>query len=245
MQDGFNEQSVFGKVVYMLATGRHSGILWFIPMIAVFYLLSIVLIKWAKTKSFNYITPVLVILGLWTNQFGYYSNIALSFLHFLPVYLFGMWLAKFKEAVFDKSLIWLLLCFVAYIILSLMEVFEFIKVTDLINERNSTILTLHFNPGKLKATLLCVVLILFFKHFDSKKFRLLDLTGNYSFGIFFIHLYCINVFQLVYKKGLVPISGLNLFSYLLYVTVIVLLCLLIVHSIKFIFKRNSRLLIGS
>jgi peptidoglycan/LPS O-acetylase OafA/YrhL len=245
MKGGFMDRSIPEKLLYMLATGKHSGVLWFIPMIAVFYLFSILFIKWSKTKSFNYLVPLLLVLGLWTNQFGYYSNIALSFLHFLPVYLFGMWFAKLREPIFQKGRLLLFASLLIYAVFSLLEVLDVISISKLIDLRDHAILILKFNPGKLKAIVFCVFLMIFFQKYEKKESRILKLTGDYSFGIFFLHLYCINFFQLLFNKHLIPINGLNIFTYLVYFIIVTALCLLAVHIIKLIFKSKSRLIIGS
>jgi len=245
MKEGFMDRSIPEKLIYMLATGKHSGVLWFIPMITVFYLFSILFIKWSKTKSFDYLVPLLLALGLWTNQFGYYSNIVLSFLHFLPVYLFGMWFAKLKEPIFQKGSYLLITSLLIYIIFSVLEVLEVIRISELIELRDNAHLILQFNPGKLKAIVFCVFLMIFFKKYEKSNSRILKLTGDYSFGIFFLHLYCINFFQLLHNKHIIPINGLNILSYLIYFLTVSVLCLIAVHLIKLIFKSKSRLIIGS
>jgi fucose 4-O-acetylase-like acetyltransferase len=245
MKNGFMDESWWQKIFIMLITGRHSGVLWFMPMIAVFYVLSIVFIKWAKTRSFDFLVPLLVVAGFWTFQFGYYAHIGLSFVHFLPVYLMGMWVAKFKEDIFKYSrhLLWLMAG--VYLMISFLEVIGYISLSHLVDLRDQNTLSLAFNVGKLKASVFCIFLLIFFKARETRTSGLLERTGDDSFGIFFLHLYFINVFRLLFKQGYLPIIGLNIATYLLYAAILIVLCLTAIYIIKLIFKNNSRLIIGS
>ena len=73
----------------------------------------------------------------------------------------------------------------------------------------------------------------------------LKLLGDYSFGIFFVHLYVIQVFRLLDRARYIPISPPTLFTFAIYFAVVVLLTVMIVKVVRVSFKDNSRYVIGS
>ncbi len=241
----FQQASIFYKVFLMVITGRHSGILWFIPMISIFYLCSYLFRLLSKQKIFDYLIPVLCILGLWTVRFGYHANPLISFVHFLPIYLLGMWVAKNRFKILSLNNFWLIVLSAGYIIMTALEIYNIIPVNKYLELRDTKQMVFIFNLSKLKAILLCFLLIIGFNKLSNFQFPLLNKTGNDSFGIFFLHLYIINIFQLLIQKQLIPIEGLNTLSYLIYLITIVLVAIVIIFFAKKVFGKNSRIILGS
>jgi hypothetical protein len=245
MTTEFQEASIFYKIFLMVITGRHSGILWFIPMIAIFYICSYLFRLFSKEKIFDYLVPVICILGLWTVRFGYHANPLISFVHFLPIYLLGMWVAKNRLKILSLNNFWLIFLSVGYFVMTALEVYDIIPVNKYLELRDIKKIVFIFNLSKLKAILLCFLLIIGFNKLNNLHFPLLNKTGNDSFGIFFLHLYIINIFQILFQKQLIPIKGLNTLSYLIYLLAIVLIAIVIIFFVKKVFGKNSRIIIGS
>lgn len=241
----FQEATIFYKLFSMIITGRHSGILWFIPMITIFYLFSFLFRLFSKKRIFDYLVPIICVLGLWTVRFGYYANPLISFVHFLPIYLLGMWVAKNRLKILSVSNFWLIALSAGYFTMTALEVYDIIPVNKYLELRDTKQMAFIFNLSKLKAILLCFLLIIGFNKLNKFHFPLLNRTGNDSFGIFFLHLYIINIFQILVQKQLLPIEGLNTLSYLIYLLAIVLIAILIIFFVKKVFGKNSRLIIGS
>jgi len=245
MTSEFQEASVSYKIFLMIVTGRHSGILWFIPMIALFYLCSYLFLIFSKKRIFDYVTPIICIIGLMTVRFGYHANPLISFVYFLPIYLLGMWVAKHHLKILSVNNFWLMGLSIIYIIMTILEVYDIIPLNKYLDMRDLKHSVFIFNISKLKAILLCFLLIIGFKKLNHLQFPLLERTGTDSFGIFFLHLYIINVFQIAVQQQLIPIEGLNILSYSAYLFAVIALAMIIIFFVKKVFGKNSRILIGS
>jgi surface polysaccharide O-acyltransferase-like enzyme len=247
MDHGFGEKSILSKIFVLLITGRHMGVLWFIPMISIFYLLAPLLLKFAKSKIFSYVAPIIIIAGLFTFRFGYYANIGLSLLYFFPVYIFGIWTYQLKDKLFEYSKSVIIVLGAMYMAMNIGEVMEWIAFDDLIRIRDGYVIYNgeRFNYNKFKMQILCVLLLLLFYRLNHKQFNLLKLLGDYSFGIFFVHLYVIEILRVAEQHRLIKVSPPNFFTFLLYYAFIMLVTVVIVKLIKLVFKEKSRHLIGS
>ena len=247
MDHGFGQQYTLTKVFNLLITGRHMGVLWFIPMISILYIFSPLILRFARSKSFVWLAPIIFIVGLFTFRFGYYANIGLSLLYFFPVYLFGIWIYKIKDQLFANVKSIIIILAAIYLAMNIAEFMEWIPFDDLIRIRDGYVIYngYKFNYNKFKMLLLCVLLLLVFYSLNKKEFNLLKLLGDYSFGIFFVHLYVIEIMRLADRGGIVKVSPPNLFTFSLYFFFIMIVTVVVVKIIKLVFKERSRYLIGS
>lgn len=245
MDEAYAEKSVGGQVVYLLTTGKHMGIFWFIPMISILYIVAPLILRFARTQAFLIIAPCITILGLFTLRFGYYANIFLSLQYFVPVYLFGIWVYRIKDFLMARARMISIACISVFIILSILEAIEAIPFSELLALRDAQHTEYALNYNKLKMLILSVGVLLLFYLYNNRKIRVLQLLGDYSFGIFFIHLYIIRIFRQLYKAGILHPSTINFFSFILVFLGVVLLTALSVALIKLVLKDKSRYLIGS
>ncbi|MEX2335732.1 MAG: acyltransferase [Fulvivirga sp.] len=229
---------------YMIVTGKHLGPFWFIPMITVFYLVSPILLKLDNLIFYKTVFPVLFLAGLFTYRFGYFSNTLDSFLHFFPVYIYGMWASHYRKKLINMRSRWLVFLVLIYLFLSALEIINIIDVPRLSSfDEAATAPFFYFNIAKLKVSILCVILLKIF-YMLNKDILIFKYLGNYSFGIYFIHLYIITAIERVINI-IDPTFELNLITFILYLTAVTLFSVFIVYFAKRIFKSNSRLLIGS
>ncbi|MDH5380603.1 MAG: acyltransferase [Cyclobacteriaceae bacterium] len=244
MNEKFELMPNFIKVLYFLITGRHFGPFWFIPMIFIFYLISPALIKFSKWKYFNYAVLMILLAGFFTVQFGFYSSVPLSFIHFLPVYLMGMLISRF-DIVFLSNKFIKFIPIAVFLFISTLELLGYISIQNVIDLRDQNYLTLAFNPSMVKSVFLCLLMLQVFHYFSNKRNRLWKILGDYSFGIFFIHLYIIIIFQKLVMMKLITFTHFNALTYVIYIMVLLTINLLLVYLFKKIFKKSSRILIGS
>lgn len=245
MDHGFSERTKVASVFLLLATGRHMGVFWFIPMISVIYLLSPVILRFAKTQVFLYVAPALMFAGLYNFRFGYYANIWLSLQYFFPVYLFGIWLYRVKDVLFRRAWWAAVVLISIYAGMCVAEIFEWVPFNETIGLRDVKYSVYRFNFNKAKIILLCIGALLVFYINNARRMPLLKTLGDYSFGIFFVHLYVIQVFRLADKRGIIPLSPPSILTFILYFAMVMVITVAIVKVIKMIFKENSRYVIGS
>lgn len=174
----FSNLSIPGQVLFYLLTGAHLPPFWFIPMIAIFYIISPILIWVDKHPKVYWILPTLLMLTAVVPRAAHDANIIQSFVHFLSVYIMGMFCSHFREEIFSimpKKYFWLLSGFV---ILTVLEI--------AITPRLSAINTL----SKLILSVF-IIYFLWLAEFRLPK-RFHDVMGalaELSFGIYFLHGY--------------------------------------------------------
>lgn len=235
--------SVF-EVVYMLITGKHFGPFWFIPMITMVYLISPALVLLdKKTWFYRFVFPVLFLAGLFMFNFGFEFSTLESFAFFIPIYIFGMWASRNKDQITGlgyKLLLPLTLIFIIFIALEMAGILTLDTSYGAYRPEE----TYPFNFGKLKMSILCLVLLNGFYLIRDKDFPALTFLADYSFGIYFVHLYVIRALEQVVNKLNVPFQ-FNSFYFLAHVVLVTVICCLIILFIKKITGKRSRYFIGS
>jgi peptidoglycan/LPS O-acetylase OafA/YrhL len=234
----------FGMIGYMLVTGKQFGPYWFIPMIVIFYIIAPILVVVNRKWFYLYLFPIIFVGGLFTYQFGYYSTILNSFIYFLPVYLLGMFVSQYKKYFFNWQRVLLPILIGVYIALLIVEFTNVLDSPRFIGFNTEEKPYFIFNPAKLHYSILSVILLLVFHIIESKKIALFDVLGDYSFGIYFVHLYFIIIIMKVLQFIQLEFSP-NLISFLTLTLVATFLSMTYVWVMKLIFKNNSRYIIGS
>ncbi|MCA6078774.1 acyltransferase family protein [Fulvivirga sedimenti] len=242
---GYLPDNPWEEALYYFSTGKHLGPFWFIPMIVIFYFISPLLIRIDQPKFYTFVFPFIFIGSLFTYKFGYFSNIWASFVHFLPVYIFGMWAANYREKLTRLSLPVTGLLILIYLTLTILEINHVIpapKIGSFYENELSPFFA--FNIVKIRVYILCIILLRVFYQFNNRNMPMLKLLGDYSFGVYFVHIFFIIIIQYVINAYL-PEFTLNTFTFLLYVAFVSLLSLAAVRFVKWIAGKNSRMLIGS
>ena len=233
------------QILYMLLTGKHSGPFYFIPMIFLIFISAPVLFRLQKTSYFTLIMAGIVTLGLFTYTYGYYASIAESFLYFVPVYLFGMWVSRNKDFILNMNSVVLCSLIVGYGAIFYLEITKQIMIERLhFFEITPHYFTTTFNWSKLKEMILAVILLTAFYRFRKKNFKYLTLLGSFSFGIYFIHIYFISGIGYLFRTFQLS-NAQNGLGFLVLIAVIITLSTITVYLIKKIFKEKSRFFIGS
>lgn len=238
------EQPDIVQMLYMLATGKHLGPFWFIPMITIFYLISPLLNWLDKPIFYKTIFPVLFVAGLFTFRFGYFSNTIDSFIHYLPVYIFGMWASRYRQKLISLQMLPIAILVTVYIIIALLEASGTVYAPKLSSFKDAASDEYFvFNFAKLKVSLLCIILLREF-YVLNRRVTVLELLGDYSFGIYFLHLYVITAIEMIMEK-VAPEFRLNILTFFIYTALVSAVTVLLVFIIKKITGRKSRYFIGS
>jgi len=244
MTDLYKSLSMPLQVVYMLATGKHSGPFYFIPMISIIFILAPLFFKLQKSKVFSVIAFVVIAAGMFSYNYGYYATIWESLIYFIPVYVFGTWAGRYRTRVVDLKPYLLLLFVLAYLAIFYLEMIDVINVYRLKTFGEPQYFTPEFNWGKFKVMCLAIILLNIFYRLRKYRFNTLMVLGNFSFGIYFIHIYFINATELFLRYFLISIQQ-NLIIFLIYTSAVIFASMLSIYVVKKIVGVRSRLIVGS
>lgn len=210
-----------------LSVGRvHNVPSWFIPMIIIFFIFSAILLDLSKRKILYKFLPILFLLTIFvprgiaeyettlgldylSKYWVYLNYILINFVHFLSMYVFGMFCSENKDIIdkfYDKRLLLLF----AMIITSILDVYLMQKY----QYSNYTI-------SKIFVTMLFLA---YLKHYDEniiahkKLNKTLDFIAKYSFGLFFIHWYWFFFYNQIFNlPNVMPVIDGNYILTIFYV----------------------------
>jgi len=245
LPDSLKDQPFYINSLYMLLTGKHIGPFWFIPMVFIFYLISPILIKIDKPEFYKFVFPLLFIAGLFTYRFGYYSSTIDSFIHYLPVYIFGMFGSAYRKELTQLKMQWVWVLFISYLTIVILELNQIIEVPKLTSfESAQSMPYFQFNFAKLKVSILCIILIRVFYKFNDYEVPSLKKLADDSFGIFFLHMYIITAIEMIIHKYYNRFE-LGLITFMLYTVIVTVFSILLIDVLKRVIGKNSRMIIGS
>lgn len=212
----------------MLLTGTALAPFWFIPMMAIFYLLSPVLMRIdASRYGYWILVPWLVIAVLVGRAVGD-ANPLQNALFFGPVYVLGMCVSRFRER-----------------LIPLLERFWPLLIATILLPAPIAMASPLWDPMMLLTKILtCLGLVGLLARTANRFPPAVDYLGNISFGIYFVHYYLIAAITMLASRGKLPfLHGFPaFFALLLAVTVV---SALIVAIIKRVFGRYSRQIVGT
>ena len=202
-----------------LTIGRvHNVPTWFIPMIIIFFLFSWLFLKLEKKGILYKFLPVLFLITIFlprgvaeyestigldylTKYWVYIKYILTNFVHFLALYVFGMYCSKNKDII-DKFYSKRLFLWILMLAFSALDIYMQYKF----NYSNFTV-------SKIFLTMLVLA---YLKHYDEfilshkKTNSTLDFIAKYSFGLFFVHWYWFFIYNQIFDLPTVaPIVNNN------------------------------------
>ena len=245
LPDGFNDQSIIYRFFYYIITGLHLAPFWFISAIALFYVSAPLFHALDKSRFYKYIFPLIFITCLFTYRSEHNANPFLSYLHYFPIYLMGMWASHYREKIVAASGWLLYLLVIAYVGVVVSEFTGWISISEKVSFE--TVLReglFVFNKDIFKAVILCFIVMLLLFRLRDKKMPFLEILGEYSFGIFFVHCLYIYAFRRILISLFGPID-FSLVTYFAFFAFILLISTATVYFIKKLTGRYSRNFIGS
>lgn len=228
----FYEQSHVYQILYFLITGSHLKTLWFIPMMFIFYAVSPLLHYYDKRNILYYLFPIFFIFSICPPH----GPPAISnFLHFLIIYVAGMFCSKHKDIFFKLS----------FPLISSIISFT-ISILFIVILNYTTINTEYSLFCRL---ITCLFLLNLFYHTESSRLlRLLriDYFAAMSFALYFIHPYLISTIRYLYSGtiGGVISTSPTIILYIVFFLLILIFSTLLIESIRRYFGKYSRYLIG-
>lgn len=230
MWDGFYGNTWWQQIALFYLTGKHLAPLWFIPMIAIFYLVAPLLIKADKNSLIYYALPLMVVGVCFMGRGLPLQN----FVYFFPVYLLGMFCSHYRSRLNGIIRGGAFLSITAVLVL-MFGLYELLYTND----------TMGYPNYLQKLAMSVFFLGLFIRFNESLTSDFVGRVADTSFGVFFIHSYFITAGRMIYQAVMgAPPSG-NLFVYLLMGVCTLLLCVYLITSVQRIFGSKSRMLVGS
>ena len=216
-------------LIFMILTGTAIAPFWFIPMFAILYLLA-PLFRAIDARPMLYlvIAPLLVV-SCFIGRAPGDTNPLHNALFFAPVYLSGMAVSHFKgQAVPALRRIWPLLILTIFAPL-------LVEPTNLAG-RDALLL--------LSKMIVCLGLVGAAASMERFVSDRVNILGEISFGIFFVHYYIVAVLAILADKNYLPfVQGIPWFLFL--IAAVTLASAMIVLVIKRIAGPYSRRIIGA
>ena len=203
--NAFDGMNIFAQIPVLLSIGRvHNVPTWFIPMIVIFFMFSWVFLKLEKKNILYKILPILLLITIFVPRGSaefqdtiglsyaakywiYARYILMGFVHFLSLYVLGMFCSANKHII-DKFYDKRLFLWIGMILTATADIY--------FGWENFTI----------SKTFLTLLVLGYLKHYDEfilshkKTNAVLDFIAKYSFGIFFVHWYWLFIYNPVYNK---------------------------------------------
>lgn len=217
------------------------GPLWFVPMIALFYLAAPLFHWFARHRAGIWLLPFTLGVSVLTFRSFYNDNPLLSFVHFFGVYHLGVMIGAQREKVeswlADTRMLWIcgLFCAISYGLLLWDWPWQRLSYFEEYFE-GAPLMANYSQLQKISFTLLCLGLS---ARYFTQRNRLVQSLAECSFGIFFTHYALIHILQ---RAGWMKHTGF--WPYLFYGTAILLGSWVLVTLIRLILRKHSRYLIG-
>jgi peptidoglycan/LPS O-acetylase OafA/YrhL len=245
LPENFSDRPFVFKFFYLLLTGTHMPPFWFISAIMMFYLSAPVLHAIDNQRFYKYFFPIVLLICFFTYRPAHNANPFLAYLHYIPIYILGMWASFYKEKILPLG--WKLVTPLAVLYFGLTVIDITGGDSPARNMTFETVVTqgvVLLNVYLVKAVILCLLLLMIFYKLRDRQMPLLEILGHYSFGVFFVHYILITV-----SRKLIEMTGItfdfSLITYLIYFTFVLMLSIVTVYFVKKLTGRYSRYLIGS
>ncbi|QJB31041.1 acyltransferase [Chitinophaga oryzae] len=214
---------------YYLLHGAHLQQLWFIPVITLYYLISPLLLQIDKHPRLYYLLiPLMAISLIW--QRSVLSDTLVMAVHFLSVYVAGMFTGRYRDKVLafadsHRTLITLL-------------PFVFMVIT-------------YFSPAWLydradflQKILFCIFFLYWLYRFDTRVPQWIGTIAVLSFGIYYIHYFFVLFLRGVSLKLYHQEIPGNLLTWTLSYVFIMVASVVTLKVIKRILGKYSRYIVG-
>jgi surface polysaccharide O-acyltransferase-like enzyme len=234
------------QAVWMLLTGggTFNYAVWFVPMIALFYLAAPVLMLFVRHPRLYWLVLPLVVLSTLAHRPPEVITPAIA-LYFLPAYLAGMWASHARERLEPLLLRWWPWLTTVF---GLAVLVRFLFSAHHGNDYVGYLFSQEYGPVDwmfLQKMLLCFALLGLMLRFDQVLGDRLKYLADISFTIFFVHCYLLFAFQVGWIRlfGEEPQGTVPLWLALTVATVA--LTVAGTALAKRLLGRRSRYLIGS
>ncbi|MFV0477116.1 MAG: acyltransferase family protein [Parahaliea sp.] len=234
----FYEGSLLKQILLFLVTGKHLAPFWYVPAISLIFLIA-PLLKWGDEYRILYVSvPLLLLLSAYLGRDGLVVALNLPLVcvalskavYLLAPYVMGMMACRYREAIFQlmKRIHWL--------VLLLVLIFFYLEINHYQQQ--------HLYIYLFKMTS-CFSLMYYLEKFGRVFGSRLNIVADLSFGLFFIHGFILAATKIILGElSDSPLLTGNLLTYMIFVTGVLLVCLLMLSLARAVLGRKSRWVVG-
>lgn len=229
-------------ILWYYLTGRISYAYWYIPMAVLLFVLSPLINRIVESKkvlvAFLFLLPISLLVHRPIDNINPFQ----SLVYYLPVYLIGIWSSIEHSAIrnYLRNKIDKISLLIIAIILGLTQVMLFEEVGNFHKAFWSITVP---DVNLLQKITLCFLFMSILDCYENTDLGIVKKTAETSFAIYFIHPFLINFFMAVFSKLDFDYQG-NIIILILATITVTMISMAIALSLKAIFKKNSRYLIG-
>lgn len=217
------------KLSYFILCGAHMKPLWFVPMIALFYLAAPLFMYIDRHPKLYYLLIPFCIVSLLVDREPL-SDIPKMATHFLSVYVFGMFMSRYKSQYLEfakRQYVWI----------SLLTLAAFVVNLVFYDQWNNPLNYVH-------KMLFCCFFLYWLWRLDRYVPSFFNLLADISFGLYFLHYYTLLAIKTVYEHKMGhPIPGTFLY-WTLDLVLILIGTTLFILAVRKLVPKYSRYLIG-
>lgn len=213
----------------MLVTGTHMAPFWFIPMMALIYLISPALVRLDQMRWGYWTIVPLLLVAMVVGRSFHDANPLQNFAFYLPIYVIGMATSRHR-AWFVPLLSRYFPLLLACIALPLID-----------RSADHWVDTVEF----LTKIAFCLGLTGMFARVSGDLPDWVDYLGTISFGIYFIHYYAVAVLTIASKSVLSGFFAQGIAAYGLVVMSVLTASVIAVLILKTLLGSHSRMVIGA
>lgn len=170
---------------YYMLHGAHLQPLWFIPMITLYYLIAPLLLYIDRHPKLYYVLLPLFALSFIITR-SVLSDTLIMAVHFLSVYVFGMFLSRYKNEFLEFAKKFWIPITVLPIAALIATYYADAKMYD------------RFDF--LHKVLFCTFYIYWLWRLEKYMPKWIDILATYSFGVFFVHYFYVLLMRGLYMK---------------------------------------------
>tara|TARA_R110002126_G_scaffold21614_3_gene77984 strand:+ start:852 stop:1820 length:969 start_codon:yes stop_codon:yes gene_type:complete len=230
----------FNDLPYLLISGKVQFHLWYIPFIVLIFIISPVFLK-INSKTYTYLLPLLLVIPMSGTRTGV-DNTPWQFMFFVPIFLVGMissmYYLKTIQVTKKFSLLMIILVLISTVLLYFLD-FDG-RIMNVISPRTGLIY--------VQKIIISFLLISYIPNVRNKKLLFFEKMANYSFAIYFTHIFLHGVLlRFFFKPFLYTIdsSMFSLLSVFTYGLMLLIINLILIWIAKKILGKYSRYIIAT
>lgn len=230
----------FMDLPYLLITGKVQFHLWYIPFIVIIFIISPLFLK-INSKTYAYIFPLLLVIPMFGTRTGI-TNTLWQFMFFVPIFLVGMissiYYLKTIQVSNRYTLSMIIVALTSTILLCFLD-FDG-RIMDVISPRTGLIY--------IQKIIICFLLISYIPNVKNKKLLFFEKMANYSFAIYFTHIFLHGVLLRFFFKPFLYTIDSSIFSFLsvfIYGLLFLIINLFLIWVAKKILGKYSKYIIAA